>query len=120
MLDGDLYSQIKMMLLIGLIHSVVTVIVTQWLKSVVTLGPVGKRLFPLLWSITVTLPAFPYAMTLVGLPLPTWDWYVSVAALVAVGTVGAGISLQLYNLWDVMKHHVLEAIKNKVKVWSSK
>lgn len=118
--DSDLYNQIKMMLLIGLIHSVVTVIVTQWLKSVVTLGPVGKRLFPLLWSITVTLPAFPYAMTLVGLPLPTWDWYVSVAALVAVGTVGAGLSLQLYNFWDVMKHHVIEAIKTKVKTWSSK
>lgn len=119
-MTADLYTQIKMMLLIGLLHSVVTVVVTQWLKSVVTLGNIGKRLFPLLWSITVTIPAFPYAMQLVGIPHPTWDWYVSVTALVAVGTVGAGISLQIYNLWDVMQHHVIEALKSKIQSWSKK
>lgn len=53
----DLYTQIKYLLLIGLLHSVATVIVTELLKNFFSLGPIGARLFPLLWSVAQRLDA---------------------------------------------------------------
>lgn len=118
--EGELYNQIKYLLLIGFLHSCTTVMVTQWLKSAIKLGSIGQRLFPLLWSITITLTAFPPTLTLVGIELPPMDWYVFVPSLVLVGVAGAGGAFSIYNLWDVMREHVLQALKNKVESWSKK
>lgn len=116
----DLYTQIKYLLLIGLLHSVATVIVTELLKNFFELGPIGKRLFPLLWSVTVTFVAFPHAVVLVGLKTPSFGIWIDSAALVIVGAIGAGVALQIFNLWSVLQDHVVDALKAKIKTWSTK
>ena len=118
--DGELYNQIKYLVLLGTIHAALTVLVTEYLKSVWGLGSVGKRLFPLLWSVTVTILGMPHAVSAVGLEMPALGAIWTVAGLVLMGVVGAGGSYAIHNLWSLLSKDVLQAVKVKVSKWGER
>ena len=119
-MNGEFYESIKILLVIGVLHSSITMMLTEWLKSAFRLGALGARLFPILWSVTVTIIVFPHMLPLVGLVAPDINPWISLIGLVMVGIMGAGGAFSIYNLWDIMRHNALDAIKTKLRKWSEK
>lgn len=119
-MTGELYDQIRNLLMLGALHAASTVIITEYLKNAWSLGGLGARLFPILWSVTVTLIAFPHLLTLVGLEPPVMHWTVYLAALLLVGVFGAAASFFMYNVYKMIKEDLLSAIKTKIKSWGEK
>lgn len=116
-MEGELYTQIKYLLGIGTIHAGVTVVLTEYLKNAWRLGGLGARLFPILWSVTVTLLAFPHSLTLVGLEPPVMHWAAYLCGLLLLGVTGAAVSFFLYNVYKILRENLLDAIKTKIKKW---
>ena len=119
-MNGEFYESIKLLLIIGALHSSITMMLTEWLKSAFGLGGLGARLFPILWSVTVTIIVFPHTMASVGLAAPDMGPWISLLGLVMVGVIGAGGAFAIYNLWDVMRYNALNALKAKLQKWGDK
>ena len=119
-MEGELYTQIKYLLGIGALHAAATVMLTEYLKNAWSLGGLGARLFPILWSVTVTLLAFPHSLTLVGLEPPVMHWAAYLCALLLLGITGAAVSFFLYNVYKMLRQDLLKALQNKVKKWGEK
>ena len=118
--EGEFYNQIKYLVLIGIMHSLIIVVLTEWIKGFIPDYRLTQRLFPLLWSITVTFISLPSIVDIIGIKIPPTDSYVVVIGLLLAGITGAGGAFAIYNLWDLMRVELLNALKKKVDSWSSK